>query len=111
VRINADFGVSEGTVNNLLRRADIEDGTRRGVTVAEPAELREFRERNRLLELENELLRRAVAYLAQANLTLESVSPEDSVPAGPRACCGRRPRIPISGTCWLPGFSKQAHYQ
>ena len=35
---------------------------------SESAELRELRRRNRLLERENEVLRRAAAYLSQANL-------------------------------------------
>ena len=34
----------------------------------ELAELRELKRRNRLLEQENEVLRRAAAYLSQANL-------------------------------------------
>jgi transposase len=34
----------------------------------ESAELRELRRRDRLLEQENEVLRRAAAYLSQANL-------------------------------------------
>ena len=39
-----------------------------GKTTDESAELREARRRNRLLEQENEVLRRAAAYLSQANL-------------------------------------------
>ena len=38
------------------------------MTDAERAELRELKKRNRLLEQENEVLRRAAAYLSQANL-------------------------------------------
>jgi transposase-like protein len=38
------------------------------VTASESAELRELRKRNRLLEQENEVLQKAAAYLAQANL-------------------------------------------
>ena len=34
----------------------------------ESAEIRELKRRNRLLEQENEILRRAAAYLSQANL-------------------------------------------
>ena len=41
---------------------------RPGVTAAESAELRELKRRIRLLEQENEVLRRAAAYLSQANL-------------------------------------------
>ena len=43
-------------------------GAKPGVTSSESAELRELRRRNRLLEQENEVLRRAAAYLSQANL-------------------------------------------
>ena len=39
-----------------------------GTTAAESAELKELRRRNRLLEQKNEVLRRAAAYLSQANL-------------------------------------------
>jgi len=41
-------------LHRWLKLADIEDGTRPGVTAAESAELRELRRRNRLLEQENE---------------------------------------------------------
>jgi transposase len=67
-QIARDFGISEGALSNWLKRADIEDGNRPGVTVKEAAELREARRRIRLLEQENEVLRRAAAYLSQANL-------------------------------------------
>ena len=67
-QIAADFGVSETCLQNWLRAADVEEGNRPGVTASESAELRELRKRNRLLEQENEVLRRAAAYLSQANL-------------------------------------------
>jgi transposase-like protein len=57
-------------LRNWLHRADVEDGLRPGVTTAEAAEIRELKRRNRLLEQENEVLRRAAAYLSQANLRL-----------------------------------------
>ena len=41
---------------------------RRGVSRGEAQELREAKKRIRLLEQENEVLRRAAAYLSQANL-------------------------------------------
>lgn len=64
-QIAADFGISESCLNNWLRAADVEDGKRAGVTREESAGLRELRKRNRLLEQENEVLRRAAAYLAR----------------------------------------------
>ena len=50
-----------------MRQADV-DGARPGTTWEESSELRDLRRRNRLLEQENEVLRRAAAYLSQANL-------------------------------------------
>lgn len=67
-QIAKDFGISEGSLTNWLKRAEIEDGHRPGLTDADRAELRELKRRNRLLEQENEVLRRAAAYLSQANL-------------------------------------------
>lgn len=59
---------SESCLRNWLHAADVDDGVRPGVTSSESAELRELKRRNRLLEQENEVLRRAAAYLSQANL-------------------------------------------
>jgi transposase len=67
-QIAKDFGISEGSLTNWMKKADIEDGHRRGLTDADRAELREAKKRIRLLEQENEVLRRAAAYLSQANL-------------------------------------------
>ena len=69
-QIARDFGISETCLRNWLHQADVEDGVRPGVTKAESEELRELKRRNRLLEQENEVLRRAAAYLSQANLKL-----------------------------------------
>lgn len=66
--IASDFGISESCLNGWLRSADVEDGIKPGTTAAENAELREAKKRIRLLEQENEVLRRAAAYLSQANL-------------------------------------------
>jgi transposase len=68
IQIAKDFGIAEATLHNWLKKADIEDGVRPGLTAAEAAEVRELKRRNRLLEQENEVLRRAAAYLSQANL-------------------------------------------
>ena len=64
-QIARDFGISEGCLHRWLKRAEIEDGVREGLTQAEEAEIRELKKRNRLLEQENEVLRRAAIYLGQ----------------------------------------------
>ena len=69
-QVAKDFGISDQTLINWLRQADVEEGRRPGQTKDDAAEVRELRRRNRLLEQENEVLRRAAAYLSQANLKL-----------------------------------------
>jgi transposase len=64
-QVAKDFGISESCLHRWLKLADIDDGVRPGVTSSEPAELRELRKRNRILEQENEILRRAAAYFAR----------------------------------------------
>lgn len=68
-QIAKDFGISEATLHNWLRRADIDDGVKPGVTTAEAAENRDLKRRVRLLEQEVEVLRRAAAYLSQAHIS------------------------------------------
>ena len=64
-QVARDFGISEATVHNWLKKADIEDGVRPGVTKTESVEMREAKKRIRTLEQENEILRRAAAYFAK----------------------------------------------
>ena len=67
-QVAEDFGIHATTLASWLRRADVEDGVKPGMSEDQNAELRDLRRRNRLLEQENEVLRRAAAYLSQANL-------------------------------------------
>ena len=57
-----------GRCNKWLCQEWIESGLQEGVSQQESQQLRELRRRNRLLEQENEVLRRVAAYLWQANL-------------------------------------------
>ena len=66
--IAKDFGISFSCLTNWMRQAEIEAGNKPGTTATEAEELRAARRRIRLLEQENEVLRRAAAYLSQANL-------------------------------------------
>ncbi len=67
-QIAKDFGVHPMTLFKWLRQAEVDEGAKQGVTRNDSAELREARKRIKLLEQENEVLRRATAYLSQANL-------------------------------------------
>jgi transposase len=64
-QIAKDFGISEATLHNWLKKADVEDGTRSGLNESERSELRALKKRTRLLEQENEILRRAATYFAK----------------------------------------------
>jgi transposase len=70
-QVARDFGISESCLQRWLKIADRDDGLTpptsgdRGGEKDDSAELRELRKRNKLLEQENEILRRATAYFAR----------------------------------------------
>jgi len=64
-QIAEDFGVSEHSVQRWLKQADIDDGVVEGTTTSEQDELVALKRRNRVLEQEVEILRRATAYFAK----------------------------------------------
>ena len=64
-----DLGISESCLRNWMAQADADDGGRQDrLTTAEKKELTELRRRNRQLEMENEILKRAAAYFAKENV-------------------------------------------
>ena len=67
-QIAADFGISESCLRNWMAQADIDDGRRSGLSSNERAELVALRRKNRVLELEDEILKRASAYFARENV-------------------------------------------
>ncbi|WP_253829288.1 transposase [Prauserella aidingensis] len=60
-QVAGDLGVHPKTLQKWLRAADGEDGAKPGVPSDAAAELRELKRRNRLLDQENEVFRRAAA--------------------------------------------------
>ena len=64
-QVTCDFGISESCLQRWPKLDDVEESRRPGVTHAESTELRGARKRIRLLELENEVLRRAAVYLGR----------------------------------------------
>lgn len=64
-----ELGISESCLRNWMAQADAdENGSMTRLTSAEKKELAELRKRNRQLELENEILKRAAAYFARENI-------------------------------------------
>ena len=71
-QVARNFGIPESCLQRWLKIADRDDGPappaagdRGGGSPEESADLRELRRRNKLLEQENEILRRATAYFAR----------------------------------------------
>jgi transposase len=62
------------TLPKWMRQADVDEGAKPGTSSTDPAELREARRRIKLLKQENEVLRRATAYLSQSNLPGEGLT-------------------------------------
>ena len=68
-KIAKDLGISDSCLRNWMHQADAEEnGSSGGLSGGEKKELSELRRRNRLLEQENEILRRAAAYFARENV-------------------------------------------
>lgn len=64
-QIARDFGIADATLHNWLKKADIEEGVRPGLNESDASEMRALKKRNRVLEQEVEILRRAAAYFAK----------------------------------------------
>ena len=67
-KIAKDLGISESCLRNWMPRPMPTKSGGDAPTSAEKKELAELRRRNRQLELENEILRRAAAYFARENV-------------------------------------------
>jgi transposase len=62
------LGIAESGLRRWLEREDVDAGRKPGLTSDERKELAELRRKNRRLEVENEILKRAAAYFAQENV-------------------------------------------
>jgi len=63
-----ELGVSESGLRRWMAQADVDDGNRPGVSRSESAEVTALRRRNKVLEQEVEILKRASAYFARENI-------------------------------------------
>ncbi|WP_157233510.1 IS3 family transposase [Kibdelosporangium phytohabitans] len=101
-QIAKDFGVHPMTLFTWLRQADADEGAKPGMTRNDSAELREARKRIKLLEQENEVLRRATAYLSQANLPKRLYPLVNELAAD---------GIPVAVTCRVLNIARQPYYR
>ncbi|MGW5229382.1 IS3 family transposase [Nocardia niigatensis] len=101
-QVAADFGVHPMTLSKWMRQSDIDDGNKPGTTRSESAELRDARRRIRLLEQENEVLRRAAAYLSQAQI------PKRLYPLVKELAAEG---IPVAVTCRVLQLARQPYYR
>jgi len=67
-QLAADLGIADATLHAWLKQADIDEGRSKGLTTDERAELVRLRRVNRVLEMENEILKRAAAFFARENV-------------------------------------------
>jgi transposase len=65
VQIAKDLGVSDMTLRNWVKQADVDAGKRAGLTSDEREELRALRRENRTLRMEREILKKAAAFFAK----------------------------------------------
>lgn len=65
-----DLGISQSCLRNWMAQADADEtgGNAARLTSEEKKELAELRRKNRQLEMENEILKRAAAYFARENV-------------------------------------------
>ncbi|WP_204814883.1 IS3 family transposase [Paenarthrobacter ilicis] len=100
-QIAKDFGLSVTTLKRWIAIADRKESGA-GPAATESAEMRELKKRNRLLEQENEILRRAAAYLAR------DINPKMIYPLVTDLAADG---VPVAVTCRVLGFSKQGYYR
>lgn len=66
--IASDLGISESGLRRWMALADVDEGKKEGLSSAEKQELVRLRRENRVLVMENEILKRAAAYFAKENV-------------------------------------------
>jgi transposase-like protein len=66
--ISSKIGCSAETLRSWVRQAEVDSGKRGGLTTDERARMKDLEKENRELRRANEILKKASAYFAQAEL-------------------------------------------
>ena len=61
----AEFEVSEQSIRNWVKQADVDEGRRDGLTTEARAELRRLKRENKRLRMERDILKKAEAWFAK----------------------------------------------
>jgi len=64
-----ELGISDQTLRNWIKQAEIDRGQREGLTTKEREELRRLRRENKILREEREILKKAAAFFAKEDGT------------------------------------------
>jgi transposase len=67
-RVAEQLGIGTESLRSWVKRAEIDDGVKPGLSTADAERIRQLEQENRELRRANEILRRASAYFAQAEL-------------------------------------------
>ena len=67
-RVADQLGIGVESLRSWVKQAEIDDGVKPGVTSEEAARIKALEQENRELKRANEILRKASAYFAQAEL-------------------------------------------
>ena len=68
VQLARELGISESGLRRWMAQAEVDEGKREGLSSSDRAELVRLRRENRVLAMENEILKRAAAYFARENI-------------------------------------------
>ena len=68
VQVARALGISESGLRRWMAQAAVDEGKREGLSSTDRAELVRLRRENRVLQMENEILKRAAAFFARENI-------------------------------------------